>query len=144
MPTTYTDICIYSYNSRGFGSDKQEICILLLTKSGTVMPIMCNKEHFLMKNNDYKIKRALPDYHIFFKQALMDNVYGRPKNRMFVAVPMEVKSHILDLSPHHWRVQAIMMKTVESTILVINTYFPTDPRIKDFDASDLVSTLQAI
>ena len=141
---TYTDICIFSYNSRGFGEDKQEIFKLLMLSDGKKLPIICAQEHFLLKNNAYKVKQALPNCHIFFKEAVMSNVIGRPKNGMFVAIPTEVKEHVVDVSPNHSRVQAVVLSTLKSKILIINTYFPTDPKTKDFDASELISTLNVI
>ena len=61
----------------------------------------------------------------------MDSLYGRPKNGMFIAVPMEIKENVRDISPTHWRIQTIIVNTLDSRILVINSYFPTDPKIKN-------------
>ena len=141
---TYNNICLYSFNSRGFGDDKQEICKMLTTKNNSNLPILCNQENFLLLNNRYKIKQCLPDFHIYVKPAVMDSLYGRPRNSMFIAVPMEIKENVRDISPTHWRIQAIIINTLASRILVINSYFPTDPKIKDFDMSDLLGTLDAI
>ncbi len=145
MDSTYTDkINIYSYNSRGFGEDKKNICNLLAIKDDHTIPIICVQEHFLLRGNSFKEKQCLPDFHVHFKPAVMDSEFGRPKNGMFVAVPIEIKEHVKDVSPDHWRVQAILLEVSNCKILIINTYFPTDPRINDFDTSDLLTTLQAI
>ena len=74
----------------------------------------------------------------------MESTYGRPKNGMFIAVPKEIKENVKDISPNHWRTQAVIVHTLECDILVINSYFPTDPKTQDFDAADLLSTLDAI
>ena len=47
---------------------------------------------------------------------------------MFIAVPDYFKNNIQDVSPGHWRLQAILVKTEGSIILLINSYFPVDPR----------------
>ena len=141
---TYNNICLYSFNSRGFGDDKQIICKILTTKNNSNLPILCNQENVLLLNNRYKIKQCLPDIHIYVKPAVMDSLYGRPRNGMFIAVPMEIKENVQDISPTHWRIQAIIVNTLNSRILVINSYFPTDPKIQDFDMSDLLGTLDAI
>ena len=141
---TYDNICFYSYNSRGFGDDKQDICKILTTKNRRYVSIVCNQENFVLNNNKFKIKQCLPEHHIFFKPAVMDSLQGRPKNRMFIAIPQEMKDNVQDVSPSHWRLQAVVINTLGNKILLINTYFPTDPRIQDYDYSDLLSTLYAI
>ena len=42
------------------------------------------------------------------------------------------------------RVQACLIKFPRSTIIWLNTYFPTDPQIRTFDDSELRETLAAI
>ena len=88
--------------------------------------------------------KCLTEPHIYFKEAVMESSYGRPKNGMFIAVPKEIKENVKDVSPDHWRTQAILVNTVNCKILVINSYFPTDPKTHDFDAADLLSTLATI
>ena len=60
MEDTYTRICIYSFNSWGFGDDKQDICRLLMLENENFVPILCNQENFLLLNNGYCVKQALP------------------------------------------------------------------------------------
>ena len=146
MDSTYIakDICFYSFNSRGFDEDKQDICRLLTLNNDINLPILCNQENFLLRNNCYKARQCLTDSHIYFKEAVMESSYGRPKNGMFIAVPKEIKENVMDVSPDQWRTQAILVNTVNCKILVINSYFPTDPKTHDFDAADLLSTLATI
>lgn len=59
-------------------------------------------------------------------------------------MPNSIKENVNDVSPNHWRVQAVIIKYVSSKLLVLNTYFPTDPRTNNFDTSDLMSTLDVI
>ena len=40
--------------------------------------------------------------------------------------------------------QRRVAQSLESKLLVINTYFPTDPNLKDFDTEELLTTLAAI
>ena len=63
------NICIYSYNSRGFAKSKQDLLKMLLMLSGDSLPIICNQENFLLKANGYMIKKCLPDHHIVFNPA---------------------------------------------------------------------------
>ena len=90
------------------------------------------------------MKHALPDCHIFFKIGEMDTIQGRPKNGMFIAAPNKIKENVFEVSPQHWRIQAVIISTSNSKVLIINTYFPTDPKTSDFDPTDLLSTLDAI
>ena len=109
MATTYKfkdSICIFSYNSRGFTEDKQDICKSLMTDTDKYYPILCNQENFILKANNYKISQCLPHARIFFKKAIKDSLNGRPKNGMFIAVPFEIKDYVEDVSPTHPKVQS--------------------------------------
>ena len=76
-------------------------------------------------------------------KAAKESLDGQPKNGMFIAVPSELKSCVRKVSPHHDRVQAIVL-SMAAKILIINSYFPTDPKTQDFDTTELCSTLAAI
>ena len=121
--------CFISYNSRGFGSSKQEFCKFLLSDSfsGDKTPILCNQEHFIMKGNCYKIMQALTGFHLIIKPAVkVSHENGRAKNGMFIAVPDKIKNQITDVSPSSWRVQAAILKCKKSKLFIINSYFPVD------------------
>ena len=137
-------ICIYSYNPRGFTEDQQDVCKILFVEIEKYYPILCNQENFLMKGNNYKVTQCLPNAKVIFEEAIKDSCGGRPKNGMFVAIPLKIKELVLDVSPTHWRVQAIILSTPSNKLLIINSYFPTDHRVNEFDITDLFSTLSAI
>ena len=80
------DLCIYSYNSRGFDSTKQDILKTLLSISGDSLPVI-TRTIFLLKANGFIIEKCLPHHHIFFRPATKNDLNGRPKNGMFIAVP---------------------------------------------------------
>ena len=140
----FNKLNIFSYNSRGFGADKQDILKTLAVTDDKSIPIICNQENFLLSNNSYKVKQCLPGSDIYFKKAEMDLVAGRTKNGMFIAVPLAFKEYVKNESPNHWRIQAVVIRCENSKTLIINSYFPTDPRTNDFDTSDLLSTIDAI
>ena len=143
---TYTKgkICIFSYNSRGCSNEKQDICKMLMTQTEDYYPILSNQENFLLQGNRYLAKKCLPDARLVFKNAVKDNFEGRPKNGMFIAIPDVIKQQVNDVSPAHWRIQAIILSTSRNRILLIKSYFPTDPKAATSDTSDLHSTLSAI
>ena len=138
------DICIFSYNSRGFDITKQDVLKSLLSVSGSNSTIICNQENFLLKANGYIADKCLPEHHIFFKPATKTGLNGRPKNGMFIAVPSYMKESVTDVSPLSSRIQCLLIETVGDKILLLNTYFPTDPKCDEFDESDLLTTLSEI
>ena len=135
-------ICIFSYNSRGFSENKQDICKMIMLHSNN--PILCNQDKFVLQCNRFKIKQCLPNARIFCKKAVKDSLEGQPKNGMFITVPHEIGGLVTDASPNHWRVQSIVLKAGINRTLIINSYFPTDPRTADFDTAELQTTLSSI
>ena len=147
--TVFKNISIFSYNSRGFDAGKQDVCRNLLKKkiSSNSMDehlILCNQENFLLRNNKYKIKQALKEYHIIFKPAIKNSLDGRPKNGMFIAVPNEISGNIEDVSPKHWRLQALLINSVNKRLLIINSYFPQDNRSIEYKDEGLEEILAEI
>ena len=95
--------------------------------TGDKLPILCNQENFILRGNFYKNLQAFPDFHIFINPAVKTNLDGgRPRGGMFIAVPDSLKSQITYISPGHWKVQALVIKSSSSKTLLINCYFPCD------------------
>ena len=142
-----TKLCILSYNSRGFSADKQEFCKLITSKAiiGDKLPILCNQENFLLRGNSYKINQALKGYYCIINPAIKEtHDRGRARNGMFIAVPEIMKSQVNNVSPGFWRLQAITIKSSSSTLLLINSYFPNDPKTVNFDDQELLETFRQI
>ena len=119
-----TELCVISYKSRGFATEKQEYCKYLLSNQfvGDRTPILCNQEHFIMRGNCYKIMKALEGFHVLIKPAIKETQdKGRAKNGMFIAVPDNVKNQISDISPAFWRLQAALFACEHSNQLIINS-----------------------
>ena len=77
-----TELCVFSYNSRGFGALKQEYCRQLISRNivGDKIPIVCNQENFILRNNSYKTNNALPSCHILIKPSVKEShTSRRPK-----------------------------------------------------------------
>ena len=102
-------ICIFSYNSRGFNSIKQDFLKTLVLSAGTDA-IICNQENFILKSNEYLVRKCLDSHHIFFKPAQKESFEGRPKNGMFVAVPQYLKEIVTDVSQPSERLQSLIFK----------------------------------
>ena len=104
--------CLISYNSRGFCKLKQDFCRYIISNEvvGSSLPIICNQENFLLKSNSYKINNSLPGFHVISKQAEISSFErGRPRGGLFIALPNILRSCVVDVSPSHWRVQAILI-----------------------------------
>ena len=110
---------------------------------GNKIPILCNQENFILRGNSYKINQALPDYFAIIKPAVKKALdKGRPRNGMFVAVPDKFKNVVSDVSPDFWRLQAIKVQCGSTNFLLINSYFPVDPRTVKNDDPDLSETIE--
>ena len=140
------NIRIYSYNSRGFDEIKQKVCEDILNLDGEHTTILCNQENFVLKGNGHLIKRAIPNHHIFIKPATKTNFDGRPVNGMFVALPKDLRNKAKDVSPNHNRIQAVRLETDESTIMIVNVYFPRDPKTIEYSVDtefeDVLATIE--
>ena len=138
------ELCFISYNSRGFGNEKQDFCRYLVSQQfvGNKTPVLCNQENFVLKGNFRRILQSMPGFHFIIKPAVKEtNNKGRARNGMFIAVPDSIKNQIYDVSPVSWRIQAAILKCVNSNLLIINSYFPVDSRN---DGGDVIEVLEAI
>ena len=126
------NICIFSYNSRGFNLEKQKFCRYLLNTNQDALSILCNQENFVLKSNGYIIRKSLPEFHVIFKPASKEQLEGRPKNGIFIAVSKIFKKNVKDVSPNHPRIQAIILNTGNKKLMIINTYFPQDPKTIEY------------
>ena len=112
---------------------------------GDNIPILCNQENFILKGNSYRLYQAVPGFHFYINPAVktvQDN--GRPKNGMFICVPETVKNYVKDVSPNHWRVQAVIISSEQSRTLLINSYFPFDTREQNVHSEELTETIEVI
>ena len=56
---------------------------------------------------------------------------------------MEFKEFAKEVNTFNWRTQALTLTFPENKIMIINSYFPTDPKVNEFDTSDLLCMLSA-
>ena len=88
-------VCFISYNSRGFGVLKTNLVRQLVSSDvvGSKLPILCNQENFILRDNSYKLNQALPGFQVLVKPAVKNDLgAGRPRNGMFIAFPNSIKS----------------------------------------------------
>ena len=63
---------------------------------------------------------------------------------MFIAVPDIIRGNVLDVSPKNWRIQAILIRTMDMSLLLINSYFPQDMKTVDYGDNELEEILAEI
>ena len=80
----------------------------------------------------------------YFLNLLSEGLNGRPKNGMFIAVLSCLKEKVEDVSPSSPRIQSALIETQHCKIMLINTYFPQDPRCADFDETEVTLMLSDI
>ena len=122
------ELCLISWNSRGSSSQKLQFAKYLVSSEvvGNKIPILCNQENFVLKANTYRLEQAIPGFQSYINPAVKNfQDTGRPMNGMFICVPDQIKSSVQDVSPGHWRIQALVISSSESRTLLINPYFPT-------------------
>ena len=105
--------------------------------------IICNQENFVLKGNAHKIRRALPDHHVFIKPAKKDKLEGRPVNGMFTAVSKKLKIKAKDVSPASDRIQGVLLEEEGDSILIVNVYFPADPKTKTYGGDEALENVLA-
>ena len=106
---------------------------------------LCNQENFLLHANTYKIQQTLPNHQIFIKPAVISgHDKGRAKNGMFIAVPISVRNQVEDISPDFYRVQVLKISLRTSSCVLVNSYFPCDPRNPGREDPELLETLNSI
>ena len=65
---------------------------------------------------------------------------------MFVALPLQLKNKAKDISPNNERIQTILLETDTGTLMVVNAYFPQDPKTStdkhDTDLEEILANIE--
>ena len=151
MDSTKTDsqLCVTSYNSTGFGKDKEDFIKTLLLFTD----IFCLQEHFILNSSDKKhsntnkIRRAFGDqYDMFIIPAVKSNekvTRGRGKGGLCTMWRKGLTKYVSKVECNSFRIQATKFQFNSSNFLVINSYFMCDPRT-NFDENELLELLAEI
>ena len=139
------NISTVSYNTTGWNNFKVDfINTILLTFAVQLFAV---QEHFLLKENLYKLD-CFRDYEVFSIPAFKNNdsVHsGRPSGGLSLIYSHSVSQYVTRLTcPKSYRVHGLKINFPGADFLIINTYFPNDPRTNNFDDSELLNTLQDI
>ena len=142
-------ICVTSYNSTGFGVNAQHFMETLLLFSN----ILCIQEHFLQDfgdkkySNTNKLRRKYSNHDMYIVPAYKkDNrvCRGRGKGGLATIWEKGLTKYVSKLKCKSFRLQGTKFSFPSGTLVVINTYFPCDPRTNEFDDSELMNVLAEI
>ena len=141
---------ITSYNSTGFGlAAKNYINTLLLFSD-----ILCVQEHFLLDSNDKnysntnKLVKDLGTNHDMFivpaYKSPKQISKGRGQGGLVTMWKKGLTKYVSKVSTDNFRIQATKFAFPACHLLVINAYFPCDPRIVNFDETEVLTLLADI
>ena len=143
-------LCIVSYNSTGFGAAAQNYIETLLLFSN----ILCLQEHFLLDSQDKKysntnkIRSKYSKTHdVFIVPAYKDYSQvskGRGSGGLATLWNKNLTKYVSKVKCTNYRIQATKFSLPDGPLLVINSYFPGDPRTDNFDDSELLTLLSDI
>ena len=141
------NLAICSYNSTGFGLAAQDFMDKLLLFSD----ILCIQEHFVLDckdrnhSNTDKIRERFNDNHDMFivpaKKDTTQVTRGRGVGGLATIWKRSLTKYVKRINCDNSRIQATMFHIPDCPLLVINTYFPCDPRSSHSDFTELIELL---
>ena len=143
-------LCISSYNSTGFGIGVQQF----LSTVSLFSNILCLQEHFLLDgkvrnhSNTDKVRKILGHkYDMFITPAYKEDLQvskGRGKGGLATLWDKGLTKYVSHVKTVSFRLQATKFDFPSGSLLLINTYFPCDPRVNDFNEDELLTLLLEI
>ena len=134
------DLNILSYNSTGFNDEKSNFLNFLVNILGLKLFLL--QEHMHLKPNLYKIQNKFPDFESFLLPAIRvgrNEFSGRPSGGLGIFWCKTLNNFVKIVKhPDSSRVQGIEL--FEKYVL-LNVYFPTDPKVNVFDELELLKCL---
>ena len=149
MDATISSLCVTSYNSTGFSINTEQFVSQLLLYS----QIVCLQEHFLQNSGDRKysntdkIRKAFKNKDMFINPAVKDNkqvTRGRAKGGLATIWDKGLTKYVSKIKCENFRLQGTKFSLPGGSLLVVNTYFPCDPRVNNFDDNEIVRLLSDI
>ena len=131
-------------NKLNFINDVMTCC------SGNRIPIFCIQEHFLYRSNLYKIAKNLNNFSVLAKSAHKDfknQDKGRPCGGLATVIPKNFRKYVSIVNCQSWRLQPLLISLKNMKYLVINSYFPTDPKNlngNNVELEDLLAEIKSI
>ena len=137
------ELKLLSYNSTGFNEEKANF-INFLMKSMNVDCLFL-QEHMHLRANIFKVQKELLDFESFLIPAVKSSntvCSGRPSGGLAIFWKKHLNSSIKIIKhADSVRVQGIELF---GNVIIINTYFPTDPQRNNFDDFELLKCISDI
>ena len=143
---TIDDLTTISHNTTGWRDDRVSLLNTILTTHS--ISVCAIQEHMQLKANLYRIASKFNNYETFSIPAYKNNEFlhkGRPSGGLSLIYSRNIMNCVEHITvPNSYRVQGIKVKFPQQNYVFINTYFPTDPRVENFDETELIETLEDI
>ena len=137
------DIRLLSYNSHGFNEAKGNFLNFLGVSMN--IDIFFIQEHLHLRQNVFKVQNELSTFDSFIVPATKSDNYvsgGRASGGLATFWKRSLNNYIKTIKhPDSTRVQGIVF---QDKYLLINTYFPTDPKTPNFNDLILLKCIQDI
>ena len=150
MKLIQDNICVTSYNSTGFGIGVQNF----LSTVSLFSNILCLQEHFLLdgknkkhSNTDKLRKLCGNKYDMYIVPAFKDQSQvskGRGIGGLATLWDKCLTKYVSQIKCTSYRLQATKFSFPSGSLLVLNTYFPCDPRNNNFNEDELLELLAEI
>ena len=149
MQLSKKPICITSYNSTGLGLGTVKFIDTLLLFTN----ILCLQEHFLQDSGDKKhsntnkLRKSFPNHDMFINPAYKSDTRvckGRAKGGLATLWHPSLTKYVSKIKSDNFRLLGTKFSFPSGTILIINSYFPCDPRTAAFDDTEILGTLADI
>ena len=89
--------------------------------------LQLGKTMWLRKMNT-RLSKLSQNQKVIIKPAIKRSLDGRPKNGMLIVIPISWNLlSIKYMSPNSSRIQSVLLTIGKCKLLLIDTYFPTDP-----------------
>ena len=137
------DLKLISYNTTGFNGVKSNFINFLCKSMG--VDVFLVQEHLRLRQNIYKLQQEFKEFDSFILPAnkTSDRVCaGRPSGGIGIFWNSKLNKHVnIVKHPNSTRVQGI---EVGNNNLIINTSFPVDPRVNEFNDFELLKCIEDI
>ena len=135
-----------SQNTGGWTFQKVNTLKTVISKHD--ISFCCVQEHMRLEKNLYKIGEHFCDFCTFSLPAYKkSNIIskGRPAGGLAILYRKDLEKFVTEVTiPGSERVQAIHFKNKDTSFVLINVYFPTDPQNNNFCDSELLNVIQDI
>ena len=147
MELSQTKLCITSYNSTGLGPAVQNYISTLSLFTN----ILCLQEHFLLDSkskkysNTDKLRNIYGNkYDMFIVPASKDNTQvckGRGSGGLATLWDKSLTKYVSKVKCSSVRLQVTRFDLPTASLLLLNTYFPCDPRTENLNDTELLELL---